>query len=210
MAEPKTTAERVEHLFPWLLHWSISDERIRGFRSDAYALQTPAGWVLIDAVPWNREHTPEITEVHAIVMTHRNHQRSAWRLRKEFGAPVYAPAGEQELDEEPDELLEEGGSNPGGLRSIPAQGFTNACYLVHQRDDGHGVLFCGDLICQDPGGPYRFPVQPDYFDGVGGLHDAAQLIEWPTQTLCAAHAEPCLRGSIDVLEGAIARTAAGG
>ena len=48
MAEPSARAERIDTLFPWLRHWSIGDERIGGFRSDAYALDTPDGLVLID------------------------------------------------------------------------------------------------------------------------------------------------------------------
>ena len=46
MAEPKTRADAIDRLLPWLLHWSIADERIGGFRSDAYAVETPDGLVV--------------------------------------------------------------------------------------------------------------------------------------------------------------------
>ena len=51
MAEPNARAGRIDTLFPWLRHWSIGDERIGGFRSDAYALDTADGLILIDALP---------------------------------------------------------------------------------------------------------------------------------------------------------------
>jgi glyoxylase-like metal-dependent hydrolase (beta-lactamase superfamily II) len=162
MAEPSTKADRINQLFPWLWHWTIADERIGGFRSDAFALKTPDGVVVIDALPLTASAMAELQDVCAVVMTHGNHQRSVWRFRKELNVPVYAPSDVHDLDEEPDILIDEGSPLPGGLRTIRATGFSDACYLVYAHEDGTGVLFCGDLICHDPGGPYRFPVEPSY------------------------------------------------
>ena len=210
MAEPKARADKINQLFPWLWHWTIADERIGGFRSDAYAVKTPDGMVVIDALPLTREPMAALKDVCAIVMTHGNHQRSVWRFRKELGAPVYAPADVHDLDEEPDVLIDEGSPLPGELRAIRARGFQEACYLVYVHKDGTGVLFCGDLICHDPEGPYRFPVEPDYFDPVGGHEDAERLLELSLTVLCAAHAEPTLDGCKAALEGAIQRAVSQG
>lgn len=35
---------------------------------------------------------------------------------------------------------------------MEAAGFDTACYLTFTHADGPGVLFCGDLICQDSDG----------------------------------------------------------
>ena len=51
MAEPKARADRIESLFPWLVHWTIVDERIGGARSDTFAVRTPDGLMVIDPVP---------------------------------------------------------------------------------------------------------------------------------------------------------------
>ena len=51
MAEPKTRAKKIERLLPWLLHWSIVDERIGGFRSDSFAVKTSDGLMVIDPLP---------------------------------------------------------------------------------------------------------------------------------------------------------------
>ena len=117
MAEPKARADVIDSLFPWLLHWSIADERIGGFRSDAFALQTPEGLMVIDPVPLADRVQARLSEVGGIFLTHGNHQRSAWRLRKELGAAVYAPAHSAGLDEEPDFRYGETTDLPGGLRA---------------------------------------------------------------------------------------------
>ena len=97
MAEPKARAVRIEELFAWLLHWNIADERIGGYRSDAFAVQTPDGLMVIDAVPLDEPLMGRLKNVGGIFLTHGNHQRAAWRFRKELGAPVYAPAGAVKL-----------------------------------------------------------------------------------------------------------------
>jgi glyoxylase-like metal-dependent hydrolase (beta-lactamase superfamily II) len=207
MAEPKARANRIDHLFPWLLHWSIDDERIGGFRSDAFAVQTPDGLVVIDPLPLTDELRAELDNVCAIFLTHGNHQRSAWRFRRELGVTVYAPAGANGLDEQPDIWFGETSRLPSGLQAIRATGFHDACYLVFTHNDGISALFCGDLICHDSGGPYRFPVEPSYFDPMAGQEDTRRLLELPLTVMCAAHAEPTLDGCRTALLGAIDRVA---
>lgn len=207
MAEPRTRAERVDALLPGLLHWSIVDERIDGFRSDAYAVRTDGGVLLIDALPLAPHLQEDLGPIAGVFLTHGNHQRSAWRLRRETGAPVYAPAGARGLDEEPDVRFDEGTTLPGGLRAIEAGAFDAACALIAGSVESGGadrssdgvVAFCGDLVCQDPGGPLRFPVQPGYFDTQRGAEDARRLLDAAPTVLCAAHAEPLLEGVGEVL-----------
>lgn len=205
MAEPKTRATRIEPIYPWLLHWTISDERLGGYRSDSYAVRTPGGTMLIDPVPLEDRLQAELTEVGGIFLTHRGHQRAAWRMRKELGASVYAPAGDSDLDEEPDALIEESTTLPGGLEAVAATGFDGARYLTFTHADGTGVLFCGDLICREPDGPYRFPVQPGYFDPEKGKADVRRLLKLPMTVLCAAHAPPSRQDCRAILEKAAGR-----
>jgi glyoxylase-like metal-dependent hydrolase (beta-lactamase superfamily II) len=200
MAEPKTRAGKIESLFPWLLHWTIADERIGGFRSDAFAVQTPDGLMVIDPVPLEDHLQAGLKEVGGVFLTHGNHQRSAWRFRKDFGVPVYAPAGATALDEKPDVLFDDATALPGGLRAVPATGFQADCYLAFTHAEGTGVLFCGDLICHDPGGDYRFPVQEGYFDPIAGREDARRLFDLSLTVMCAAHAVPSLDACRAILQ----------
>lgn len=210
MAEPKARANKIEHLFPWLLHWTIADERISGFRSDAFAVQTPDGLMVIDPVPLEDSLKAQLRDAGGIFLTHGNHQRSAWRFRKELGVSVYAPRGAAELDEAPDVWFDETTDLPGGLRPVPATAFQAACYLTFTYIEGTGVLFCGDLICHDPGGPYRFPSEPGYFDPIAGKEDARSLLDLPLTVMCAAHAVPSLDACRAALQGAIARSSESG
>jgi glyoxylase-like metal-dependent hydrolase (beta-lactamase superfamily II) len=200
MAEPRTRATRIERLLPWLWHWTIADERIGGFRSDSFAVETADGLMLIDPLPLEEALQGGLGKVSGILLTHGNHQRSAWRLRRNLGAPVYAPAGVAGMDEEPDLVMDEQTDLPGGLQVVLAAGFQAACYLTFTHADGTGVLFCGDLVCHDPGGPYRFPVQEGYFDPVGGKEDARRLAVLPLTVMCAAHAVPKLDGCREMLQ----------
>lgn len=205
MTEPQTKADEIKRLFTWLLHWTIKDERIGNYRSDAFALAKGDGWVLVDPLPIAEQLQKDLEKIDAIVITHGNHQRSAWRYRRELGVPVFAPAGATGLDEEPDHWYNEGDKLPGELRAIRATGFHYACYLVFTHSDGTAVLFCGDLICHDEGGPYRFPIQPGYFDPAGGREDAQRLLELDLEVMCAAHAVPSLKGCRAALQGALDR-----
>ena len=96
MAEPRARATEIEHLFPWLMHWSIADERIGGFRSDAYALQTPAGVVVVDPVPLRPDLQARLENVSGIFLTHAHigHYTGLMHLGREVmgsrGMPVYA------------------------------------------------------------------------------------------------------------------------
>ncbi len=205
MAEPKTKAKRIERPFPWLLYWTISDERIGNSSSNAFAIETGDGLIVVDPLPLTDEAKAELHDVCAILLTHGNHQRSAWRYRRELGAPVYAPRGVRPLDEEPDHHFDEGDRLPGGLTAIRSAGFQAACFLLHTGSDGATALFCGDLICHDVGGPYRFPVEPDYFERAGGEEDARRLLELGSTAMFAAHGNPTLDGCRAALEGAINR-----
>ena len=206
MTEPKTEAEEIGRLYPWLLHWTINDERIGVFRSDAFAVQTADGTILIDPLPLTGTAQGELENVCAIFLTHGNHQRSSWRYRRELGAPVYVPTGVSGLDEEPDHYYGEGDQLPGGLQAIGATCFEGAaCYLLFTHSDGQTALFCGDLICQDVGGPYRFPVEPSYFTRRPGEADSRRLIETGAKIFCTAHAVPSIDGANEALEGAIKR-----
>jgi len=204
LTEPKTKSDQIDYIYPWLLHWTIRDERIGNFRGDAFAVKTIDGLVLIDPLPLTEEVWAEIKDVCAILLTHGNHQRSAWRFRQKLGVPVYAPAGSS-LDEEPDHWFGEEDQLPGDFQAIKAIAFQNTFYLVFEHPDGTGVLFCGDLICHDEGGPYRFPVQPGYFNSEDGRLDVKRLVKLPLQVMCPGHAIPSIDGCNDVLQGVIDR-----
>ena len=101
MSEPKTKASELCEIVPGILHWTIHDERI-DFRSEAYALMTPAGTVVIDPLPLTDEAFRTLGSISAIYLTGAFHQRAAWSFRERCGAPILVPQGAVRLDGEPD------------------------------------------------------------------------------------------------------------
>src|SRR5213593_3184800 len=101
MSEPKSRARDIVTVAPGILNWHLKDERIGGARSDAHAVRRAGRTVLIDPLPLARSALERLGRVEAICLTGSCHQRSAWRHRKLFGAPVYAPKGAEGLEETP-------------------------------------------------------------------------------------------------------------
>ncbi len=204
MSEPKAKADRIQLLAPWLYHWTVPDDRIGDFRSDAYAILTPEGKVLIDPLPLTDEALSETGKVAAIYLTRGYHQRSAWRYRKALGAPVYAPEGAVELEEEPDQWFGDGDALPGGLKAIQTPGLSNGFALLMETEGGSGALFCGDLLVREADdGPFRL-LPDEYLDDPAAARESARrLAQLQVEILCPAHGAPCLSGCQKAIQEAL-------
>jgi len=203
MSEPTMFADRVVTVVPGIVHWTVQDDRI-SFRSDAYGVETPDGKVLIDPLPLSTEAGDSLGKVAAICLTEGQHQRSAWRLRKRLGVPVYAPEGAHDLDETPDHWYADGQELPGALRAIDTPGFgTVHCALILERDTGGPVLFSGDLVVREGSG--AFGLIPDkYVDDPPGIRaSVAKLLDLAPEILCPAHGAPAASGGGERLHEAL-------
>jgi hypothetical protein len=122
-------ASEAREVTPGVWHWCIHDDRI-DYVSDAYAVAVDEGIVLIDPLPL-AEQPLRVGAVAAICLTCGSHQRSAWRYRRDLGAPVYAPAVAREIDEEPDKRYGDSDLLPGvcapSSRLAPARRSTRSC-----------------------------------------------------------------------------------
>jgi len=205
MSEPTTFADRVETVVPGVLHWTVQDDRI-GFRSDAYAIDTPAGKVLVDPLPLSPEAIDSLGRIASICLTVGQHQRSAWRLRKQLGVPVHAPEGAHDLEEAPDHWYVDGQEVAGGLRAVATPGLgTVHCALILERASGGPVLFSGDLVVRE--GEGAFALIPDkYVDDPPEIRaSVARLMELAPETLCPAHGAPAATRGGESLREALQR-----
>jgi len=203
LSEPKARASKVNYVYPWLLHFSIRDERIGDFRGDSYAIKSNDGLVVIDPVRLEDDIVQNVADAKYVVLTLGGHQRSSWRYRKEFGATVYAPVGSDELDEEPDHWYKEGDLLPAGIKPIKGHWFENSCHLLYKHNDDIAALFCGDIITQSEGGPYRFPRGKNMPDIEIAREEVRMLLELSADTLCPAHANPTADGYQVALQSAL-------
>jgi glyoxylase-like metal-dependent hydrolase (beta-lactamase superfamily II) len=182
MTEPKQAAAAAEEVVSGVWWWAVGDDRIGGFTSSAHAVRGESGFVLVDPLPLAQPLKP----VEAIVLTSGSHERSSWRLRRETGVPVYAPAAVRLVEEEPDVRYSAGDTLPGALLAYEAPGpGTTQHALLRQK-----VLFTADLFVHPPGSQLGFI--PDQF-----LHDpeetrrtAHNLLRLDFDVLCTGHGRP--------------------
>ena len=192
MSEPRGSASRIQRIAPGLLHWTLHDDRI-DWRSDAYAVPGRRGVVLIDPLPLMDAALARLGRVEAICVTGSCHQRSSWRYRRRFGAPVYAPRGARGLEEKPDAAYANGARLPGNLVAVHAPGPTRVHFAFHRRA-GRGALFCADVLMRDADG-VRF-IEGAYQDDPDLTREtAAKLLRLRFGILCFNHGAPLTAGA---------------
>jgi glyoxylase-like metal-dependent hydrolase (beta-lactamase superfamily II) len=209
MSEPRAKARRIEAVFPDLLHWTVYDDRI-DYRSDAYAVVSSEGTVLVDPVPLVQDLLPRLGRVTAIVITGGFHQRSAWRLRGRFGARVWAPATARGLEDVPDREYEPDDLLPGALRALHAPGPAHVHFaLMLERPDERAALFTGDLLIRRSGDD-EFRFVPDKLQENPGRtrETLRELLEIDADAILPAHGEPLAHGAAQAMASSLSRDAA--
>lgn len=188
MSEPKTVAATAEEIVPGLWYWGIRDERIGGSPGAAHAVSSSEGTVLIDPLPLAEEPMSRLGTVSAICLTTSSHQRSSWRLRRQLGVPVWAPALVREVDEEPDERYGEGDQLPAGLEAIftPGAGTTQHS-LLHRPTR---ALFTPDLFARMPDEPLGMVPAQFMHDPEEAQRSAEKLLALDFSILCLGHGPP--------------------
>jgi glyoxylase-like metal-dependent hydrolase (beta-lactamase superfamily II) len=204
MSEPTQRAHETRQVVPGVHHWSVRDDRLGGARSDAYALVAEDGMVtLVDPLPIDEQALSRLGRVEAIVLTAGNHQRSAWRLRRLFGAPVWAPEGAQGLEEEPDASYVAGDSLPGGLMPFHTPGPTEAMYALW-LERPRSVVFLSDLLTHEDEGTPRFVESVHQEQPERTRRSIERIVNHlPVEVLCFAHGSPVLRDGLTMLRRAL-------
>lgn len=205
---------------PVLVRWAVfyprDGDMTRGSIYVSYALATDQGPVVVDPCR-PAAHADQALRDHvramggapiASVLTNDMHERDAYELRREYRAPVWAPAaGVPDYEGTPDRLFDGGAMLPGSLRAVKIDGpFPGDTCLLWRAPDGTCVLFTGDMVMggsfdEDPriDAPRREPSL--YLHGVNshprGSKDMAAfkaslrtLLDEPFDLVCPAHGRP--------------------
>jgi hypothetical protein len=201
VSEPQAVAESVEQVVPGVWHWHVSDDRIGGYISAAHAVRTDDGVVLVDPLPLAGDALSGLGELSAICLTTSSHQRSAWRLRRELGLRVWAPAASKEVEEEPDERYSEGDALPGGLRAIftPGAGTTQHSLLLD------GVLLTPDLFVHPPGEQLSLIPAEYAHDPEQARRTVEKLLDLEFSVLCTGHGTPVTDDPKSAIQEALAQ-----
>jgi glyoxylase-like metal-dependent hydrolase (beta-lactamase superfamily II) len=202
MTAELATADSVREVVPGVRYWAVHDDRI-DFVSVSHAVDTDDGVVLVDPMPLHADALAGLGSAVAICLTSGSHQRAAWRYRRDLGAPVYAPALAQAVEEEPDVRYGDGDDLPGGLRTVftPGAGTTQHAFLLER---GGGVAFTSDLFVHSRRGGIRFVPARFMHDPEQARDSARKLLGLPFAVLCLGHGEPVLTGAREAIEAALA------
>jgi glyoxylase-like metal-dependent hydrolase (beta-lactamase superfamily II) len=186
LSESVTRARALDRPLPGLIHWWVHDERI-DFRSDAYAVESDLGAVLIDPLPLTDSALVELGSVAAICITAGCHQRSAFSLRRRLAVPLWAPAGAARLDEAADVAFDSGASLPGGLQALLLPGPSNPHHIFLKRLGGDLAVFSGDMLITDGNGGLRPPSDEHHEDLAASRAGVRHLETLAPDFLCPAH-----------------------
>ena len=188
MTEPVEVAERAEQVVDEVWHWRIANRNIGGATSSCQLMEHGGQVVLIDPVQLADAAWVDMPAPQAIVLTAKVHQRSAWHYRTRFGAEVWAPAGTNPTDEQPDHLYGEGDQLPAGLQPLRTPG-PEQIHFCLLSDHNPGVLFCSDLLSMRNGRLEFVPLE--YHDDPAGTRRSVEgLLDEPFSVLCLAHGAP--------------------
>lgn len=204
MSEPRSSANRVEEILPDVWHWWVVDDRLGGHRSESYAVVGAGRVVLIDPLPIAEGKLAALGEVEAIVLTAGNHQRSAWRMRRAFGCPVYAPRNAYGLDDTPDHFYSGGDLLPGRLTAFHAPGPVESMHALWHTGPSN-IVFLSDLLTHDGSGAVGF-VPSQWQDEPWRTRDSVRRIAetLPVHALGFGHGAPIIGQARQVLERALA------
>jgi glyoxylase-like metal-dependent hydrolase (beta-lactamase superfamily II) len=204
VSEPKATAKRVSKVAPGVWRWKVHDERI-DFESDAYAVSDGRrGVVLIDPLPLAEAALEKLGRVTAICLTAACHQRAAWRYRRAFRVPVYAPKGSRAMEGRPDRRYREGDALPGRLRPVHTPGPERAHYAL-LREGRPRVLFCADLVMRAGRGALAF-IPAEYHDDPAATRTSVRtLLGLRFSILCLSHGPPVTKDPHRALARALER-----
>jgi glyoxylase-like metal-dependent hydrolase (beta-lactamase superfamily II) len=205
MTEPRTVAGTMTEIVPGLFHYKIFDERIKS-QSDSYALVAGGRVALIDPLPLDPAQLRRLGTVEAIVLGTPSHQRSAWHLRRDHKAKVYAPEGFGDLEEKPDVTYKAGDALPLGIRPLHAPGPAKAHHVFHIATKP-GVLLCTDLLHVGSKGIEFLPDK--YMDDAARARESARrLLEIDFDILCFGHGDPVTKDARKTIAAVLEKDAA--
>lgn len=111
-------------------------------------------WVIIDPVEIDFSKIKKLAGTASIILTNRDHERIAAKIREDFRAVIYAPELDAaQMDLKPDLTYNDGDKLPGGLKAI---------LIKHGKSEGETallweerkLLYIGDAIIGWPKGEF--------------------------------------------------------
>lgn len=204
MSEPHPQASQVVPVIAGISRWALPAQRPGGPEPQAFAIGDGERCVLLDPLPLADAELSRLGRPEALLLTGPERQRWAWRLRKQLGVDVFAPAGCAGLEEAPDLEFEAGEALPGGLVTFHAPGPRPETQVLWLTSGPRGVVFTATLLEHDGGGV------PSLAPGLEDPERARSSVErmlarLPTDVLCFLWGPPILADGSRALRSLLAR-----
>lgn len=228
-ATTRTCMELGDAQNPILLRWANwQQSRQVMYAFHSYALFTDDGIVIVDPVNPVDDSGDALARLlggipKAIVLTNDMHERDAYKIRDEYGAPIWAPAaaveGETtELEGVPDNTFSNDDTLPGGLSGIGIDGRFVGDTIIQWKPEAHPrILFTGDAL-NGPDADPSIPSEREHPRSEPGLYMGAGrpylqhpnlealkvslrvLLKIDFDAICGAHGLPVMSGARGALE----------
>jgi hypothetical protein len=202
---------------PVLIGWCLWNARDPSGGQHSYAAVTEAGPVLVDPNAPTGAAAARLWGLlgrapAATVLTSDFHERDAYRLRAQWGTPVWGPAAGLperggEFDGRPDHLFEDGAALPGGLRAIKIDGgwIRGETVLAWRTPGGAAVLFTGDMLNGQANpahpAPYAWRRAPGLYAGVRNRYFVRRPERMPDPRTLQAGLRRLLTEEVDLVCG---------
>ena len=166
-------AAELEPVAPGVFLWRAYDASIK---ADLFStgLKIPSGTYLVDPIPLASDAAGPLTNVAGIIVTNKNHERSASDFASQFQVPTHSDASQ---------------SFPQGLTAIPIEGAAPGEIAVYWKGGG-GVMVIGDALINFD--PYGFTFLPAKYCTNHKLmrRSLAKLLDYSFERMLFAHGTP--------------------
>lgn len=163
---------------------------------NSYALQTPAGVILIDPTRPAPEAIPALEALGSpagIILTNAHHDRDAGWFRKQYEIQVYAHENaSHDCDTKIDVPVVDGEKLFGALQTVFLPGVSTSEMALFSKKNG-GAILIGDAILN--GAEKGLELLPDQYieDKKLARQSLRKLLELEFQTVTFAHGEPLVK-----------------
>lgn len=163
---------------PGIQQWSVFSEE-KQMHFNGLLLTVDDRCILVDPPPMEAADRAAIAQgrvVDAILLTNRDHVREAEACRRDFKAPVYAPAADAPTMEiSLDHTYTDGERLPGGLLPIHLKDMKSPGESALLLERGHGYLILGDALIGKPAGQLHL-LPADKFADAAKARDALKKL----------------------------------
>ncbi len=191
----------------WEWSWFSEDKQLN---FNGHFLTVGEHRILIDPPPMEASDMAFVRQggpVDYIIITNRDHEREANRLRNEFQCTMMVPELDApEMSFTPDKTYKDGGLLPGGIWVIQ---------LAHQKspgesalflETGKGVLIVGDAIIGKPDGALSLLPSEKYADIAQARESLRRLCKYTFDSLLVGDGTSLVTGAKPLVERLVAET----